>query len=222
MKFLNKYKTVTELPLMALGFIYLALYSVEVLTDQAGLPLLALEAGSEVILWIFVLDLLIRISAHGRRLLTVSGALSFVTENWLALLSVAVPAFRSLRFLRVLIVLRGFAPYLKTRFEHVGFIVSVTLPLVLYVSALSVFEAEKDAEGSNILSFGDAFWWSLVSVTTVGYGDHFPVTPEGKSTAVFLMFVGIGLFSALTALLAAWVLGKDSVKVEQASSSEKA
>jgi voltage-gated potassium channel len=97
----------------------------------------------------------------------------------------------------------------------VGFIVSVTLPLVLYVSALSVFEAERYAEGSNIETFGEAFWWSLVSVTTVGYGDHFPVTDGGRATAAFLMFVGIGLFSALTALLAAWVLGEVAVKVSE-------
>jgi voltage-gated potassium channel len=95
----------------------------------------------------------------------------------------------------------------------VGLVVSVTLPLLIYVSALSVFDAERAAEGSNIQTFADAFWWSIVSVTTVGYGDHFPVTDEGKMTAVLLMFVGVGLFSALTALLAAWVIGEVSAKV---------
>ena len=88
----------------------------------------------------------------------------------------------------------------------VGMIVAVSLPLVLYTAAISVFEAERYAEASNIQSFGDALWWSLISVTTVGYGDSFPVTTEGGAVAGLLMFVGIGLFSSLTALLAAWVV----------------
>ena len=81
-----------------------------------------------------------------------------------------------------------------------------SLPLVLYTSALAVFEAERSAPGSTILTFEDAFWWSLVTVTTVGYGDSFPVTSDGRGVAILLMFVGIGLFSTLTAILAAWVV----------------
>jgi len=86
-------------------------------------------------------------------------------------------------------------------------IVGVTFPLILYTAALSIYEAERYADGSNIQSFGDAVWWSIASVTTVGYGDKFPVTADGRVIATFLMVIGIGLFSALTALLAAWVMG---------------
>jgi voltage-gated potassium channel len=84
----------------------------------------------------------------------------------------------------------------------------VTLPLLLYTSALAIFEAERYAEGANITSFPDAVWWAFASVTTVGYGDRFPVTTDGRFIATMLMVVGIGLFSSLTALLAAWVMGE--------------
>ncbi|MEK9908317.1 MAG: ion channel, partial [Aquiluna sp.] len=125
-----------------------------------------------------------------------------------ALLALLLPAFRALRVLRVVIVLRGLQPFLRTRSSRVGTIVGVTFPLILYTAALSVLEAERYAEGANITNFLDAIWWAIASVTTVGYGDRFPVTADGRLIATFLMVIGIGLFSALTALLAAWVMGE--------------
>lgn len=215
MKFYLAYSAVTTYPLMILGFVFLAIYSIQVLVEPKGSVYLGLEIASEVIVWVFIADVIVRAIGYGRGLFTVKGLVDFIRTNWLAILAALIPAFRALRFLRVLIVLRGLAPLLQTRFARVGFVVTVTLPLVLYVSALSALEAERYADGSNIHTFGEAFWWSLVSVTTVGYGDHFPVTDAGRATATFLMFIGIGLFSALTALLAAWVLGQDKVHAKE-------
>jgi voltage-gated potassium channel len=213
MKLYAGYKKFTDFPFFVLGLVYLGLYSIQVLSQPDASTSQALEILSESIVWLFIVDLVIRVLGFGKRLFTLEGLVSFAKTNWLPILAALVPAFRSLRVLRVLIVLRGLAPYVQTRFARVGLVVSVTLPLLIYVSALSVFDAERAAEGSNIQTFADAFWWSIVSVTTVGYGDHFPVTDEGKMTAVLLMFVGVGLFSALTALLAAWVIGEVSAKV---------
>ncbi|MGA1171429.1 MAG: potassium channel family protein [Aquiluna sp.] len=162
---------------------------------------------AEVIFWIFEVDVVLRLIHAVRDLLTWKGLLGFLKENWLALMALLLPAFRSLRVLRVIVVLRGLEPYLNTRSSRVGMIVGVTFPLILYTAALSIYEAERYADGSNIQSFGDAVWWSIASVTTVGYGDKFPVTADGRVIATFLMVIGIGLFSALTALLAAWVMG---------------
>jgi hypothetical protein len=67
----------------------------------------------------------------------------------------------------------------------------------------------EDAPGANITSFPDALWWALASITTVGYGDRFPVTADGRMVAMFLMIIGIGLFGSLTALFAAWVMSED-------------
>jgi voltage-gated potassium channel len=196
----------TEFLLMALGFFYLGIYSVEVLAEPPAETLAVLNIASTVIYVVFLLDLLARFVFQVPYLGKLSAWISFVKVNWLSILATLVPAFRSLRVLRVLMVLRGIAPYMVTRTHKVGMIVAVSLPLVLYTAAISVFEAERYAEGSNIQSFGDALWWSLVSVTTVGYGDSFPITAEGRAVAGLLMFVGIGLFSSLTALLAAWVV----------------
>lgn len=207
---LRTYFEKAEYTYMALGFAFLIIYSFQVLlpVDQAMFD--ALETMAMVIYWIFVVDLGLRVVAAGKELLTVAGLFEFFKENWLVILATLLPAFRSLRVLRVLLVLRGLTPFLKSRASRVGMVVGVSLPLVLYTASLSVYEAERNADGANITSFADAVWWAFASVTTVGYGDRFPVTEEGRFVATFLMVIGIGLFSSLTALLAAWVMGQKS------------
>jgi len=67
--------------------------------------------------------------------------------------------------------------------------------------------AELRAPEANITSTTDAIWWSIVSVTTVGYGDRFPVTFSGRVVAIFLMVGGIGLVSVLTSFLSNAFIG---------------
>lgn len=196
----------SEFGLMVLGFAYLAIYSLEVLAQPSAELLVVLNTVNIAIYLIFLLDLLVRLLVASPRLGQIAGWVGFVKENWLSIFAALVPAFRSLRVLRVLIVLRGITPYMVSRTQKISLIVSISLPLVLYTAAISVLEAERGVEGSSIHTFADALWWSLVSVTTVGYGDSYPVTAEGRLVAGLLMFVGIGLFSSLTALLAAWVV----------------
>ena len=74
------------------------------------------------------------------------------------------------------------------------------------LGALSALDAERDAPGATITSFGDAVWWAWATVTTVGYGDRFPVTLEGRLIAFALMLVGISLVGVVTASVAAWLI----------------
>jgi voltage-gated potassium channel len=191
---------------MFLGFAYLGIYTFEVLVEPDQQIVDLLENGLFLIYLVFVVDLVARAFVSFPEFRYLAGWIEFVKQNWLSIVAVFVPFLRTLRVLRVLLVLRGLSPFLKNRATKVGVIIAVTLPLTLFTSALSIFEVERYAAGSNITSFDDAIWWSVVSVTTVGYGDLFPVTNEGRSVAAFLMFVGIGLFSSITALIAAWVV----------------
>lgn len=61
---------------------------------------------------------------------------------------------------------------------------------------------------ANIKTFGDALWWAATTVTTVGYGDHSPITLQGRLVAVVLMVIGIGVVGAVTASVATWILGR--------------
>ena len=71
---------------------------------------------------------------------------------------------------------------------------------------------ERD-EG-NIKTAEDAFWWSVTTVTTVGYGDRFPMTSEGRAVAVLLMIAGVGMFGTFSGFVAAWFLAPDREEQE--------
>jgi voltage-gated potassium channel len=97
---------------------------------------------------------------------------------------------------RVLAQLRGsraIATFLLTVFLVIA---------VVEFAGATIYYAENGADGSNIASADDAIWWALVTITTVGYGDRFPVTVEGRVIGAFLLFAGICLFSVLTGFIA--------------------
>ncbi len=87
---------------------------------------------------------------------------------------------------------------------------------VLFLGVFSVFDKERYQHGATINSFGKALWWSITTVTTVGYGDVYPVTNTGRVIAVLLMIGGISLVGVVTAALASWII--QSVAVEETAS----
>jgi voltage-gated potassium channel len=76
--------------------------------------------------------------------------------------------------------------------------------LIGLAASLAVLDAERDAPGASITTFQDAAWWTLTTVTTVGYGDEYPVTSEGRLVAATLMIGGIALLGVVTGLVASW------------------
>ena len=78
--------------------------------------------------------------------------------------------------------------------------------LLIYTASLSVFDKERHLPGASINSFGKALWWSITTVTTVGYGDVYPVTNTGRVIAVLLMIGGISLVGVVTGALASWII----------------
>jgi voltage-gated potassium channel len=91
---------------------------------------------------------------------------------------------------------------LRNRSQYATFITILLAGIVLSVSSLVVLEAESRSPAANITTGGDAIWWGLVTITTVGYGDFYPVTTLGRFTGVFVMFAGIGIIGALASILA--------------------
>ncbi len=89
--------------------------------------------------------------------------------------------------------------------------------VLVFVAALAVLDAEQNHPGANITRFGDALWWAVVTITTVGYGDHFPITALGRIIAVGLMICGIALIGSVTATLASWIVDTVSEDEETAA-----
>ena len=87
--------------------------------------------------------------------------------------------------------------------------------LLIVVSSIAILNVENDP-ASNIRTAEDAVWWACTTITTVGYGDKFPVTSEGRAIAVVLMVVGVGLFGTFSGFVAAWFLAP--AKAEQGKS----
>ena len=118
--------------------------------------------------------------------------------------------------MRIFRVLRGVratklvASILIDRRAESAFLAAALVSLLLIViSSIAVlqFESVPDA---NIKVAADALWWSVVTITTVGYGDKYPVTPEGRIVAGVLMTAGVGLFGIISGFVAAWFLAPRS------------
>ena len=143
----------------------------------------------------------------------------FITWGWLDLLS-SIPMLpaarlgRLARILRLVRVIRSIratrllsSVILQQRAENTFLAVSLVGILLTITFSVAMLHFEGKAEGSNIKTVEDAVWWALVTITTVGYGDRFPVTTEGRLLAVVLMFTGAGLVGTFSAFLASWFIG---------------
>lgn len=149
--------------------------------------------------WIaFAIDLLLNF-AHS------SDKKRFLWKHPIEILAVALPMLRPLRLLRVI----SFSSLVLERIaigRSVGIAVKVAATTFFfgYIAAVQITVVERDVEGANIHSFADGLWWAFTTITTVGYGDKFPVSTEGRFLAVSLMLLGISLLGVVSATIAAW------------------
>jgi voltage-gated potassium channel len=185
--------------LTGLAVVFLAAYAWQVL-DTSLSP--RWHAVLEVVLtatWVvFVLDYVVRIVLARRRW-------RFVRTHLLDLVILALPMFRQLRALRVITVISVLNRQLRGDFRgRVAVYVSGSVVLIGFVASLAVLDAERDSPDASITTFGEAVWWTLTTISTVGYGDRYPVTFEGRLVAASLMVTGIALLGVVTASIAAW------------------
>ena len=104
---------------------------------------------------------------------------------------------------------------LENRSKYAMFITILLTILVLTISSVLVLQFESQSPDANITTGGDALWYSLVTITTVGYGDFYPVTAAGRITASFIMFMGVGIIGALASILSSVLLGGRSTTTEE-------
>lgn len=184
-----------------LAVLFLGAYAWPILDpDQPSWGLLLCRVTTAVVWLAFVVD-------YGARLLLAGDRRAFVRSNLLDLAVIVLPLLRPLRLLRLVRVLTVLNRHASgsLRGRVLVYLVGAT-SLLLFVAALAILDAERGAERSNITSFSDALWWAFATVTTVGYGDRFPVTFGGRAVAAGLMLAGIALIGVVTATFASWLI----------------
>jgi voltage-gated potassium channel len=134
---------------------------------------------------------------------------------------IALPILRPLRLLRLVMLLRVLnRPVVDSVHGRVAVYGVSGAALLVYCAALAELDAERHAAGANITTFADAIWWAVVTVCTVGYGDRYPVTGEGRLIGAGLMVGGIALLAAITASFATWLIDRlhvEEVELEEAN-----
>lgn len=144
---------------------------------------------------------------------------AFMKWGWIDLLA-CIPNLeifrygRLVRVLRIIRLLRGVRLVqvtakllMENRAQGGAAIVVFTAILLVVFSSGSILVCEQQANNRNITTAEDAIWWSITTLTTVGYGDKYPVTTEGRAIGIILMLAGVGIFGVLSGLAASFFLG---------------
>jgi voltage-gated potassium channel len=191
----------TDVPMAVLALAFLIAYGWPIVAPDTDPDLLRVL---DVVRWgvwaVFLVEYVVRLS-----LATDRG--HYARTHWYGVLFVLLPPLQPLVMIRALARIRIDGERLlgRRRNRITGYVAGVTL-VAIVLGSLAVLDAERDAPGANITTFGDSVWWTFVTVCTVGYGDLFPVTGQGRAIAVVLMLVGIALVGAVTANAAAWFM----------------
>lgn len=213
MTHVERWERRSEIPLILLALAFLLAYAWPVL--DPGLDpdwRTSLTVLSWTVWVVFAADFVIRLLLADERL-------SYALNHWYDVALIALPMLRPLRLLRLLalarVLDRSAAGSLAGR---AAIYISAAATSAVLLGSLAVLDAERGAEGANLITFGDAVWWACSTVTTVGYGDLYPVTGQGRAVAVVLMIVGIGVVGAVTATVATAMLARaDQERARRAS-----
>jgi voltage-gated potassium channel len=145
----------------------------------------------------------------------------FVTWGWIDLIS-AIPALdfarwgRAVRVLRILRIIRGIkvarvllSLFVRYRTRNAMLAGGLLLIFAVFTASIAILQVETDPR-SIIKTAEDAVWWTLCTISTVGYGDLYPVTRAGRIVASLLLVLGVGIFGAMAGILAGWFTGETS------------
>jgi voltage-gated potassium channel len=190
---------VTRYPMALLGIAWLVIAIIVVTTDVNRSASTVL-VGALFVLWAILLV------EYAVRLVVTPDRRGYLKRRWVEPATVAVPVLQGWHLVGIekicLLLQEGALRVAAILKHHSLFRVLIAAAATLAVGAWLVLLFEENAKGSNIHDYPDALWWAIVTVTTVGYGDRYPITDGGRAVAVILMLVGIGLIGVLTATVA--------------------
>jgi voltage-gated potassium channel len=195
----DRVERVTRFPMAVLGVAWLVL-AISVLTTDVNGSASKVLVGGLFVLWVIMLvEYLVR-------LVITPDTPGYLKRRWVEPATVLIPPLQGWHVVGIekmtLLVREGELRVEVILKHHSLFRVLIAVVGTLFIGAWLVLLFEERAKTSNIHNYPDALWWAIVTVTTVGYGDRYPVTEGGRIVAVILMLVGIGLIGVLTATVA--------------------
>lgn len=196
---LQRYEKRSAPYMIGLALVFLGLYAASVLWLQPPYVWHRVLFFSQWAIW------LVFLADFGYRIFLAPQRGRYIASHPLDVITLILPMFRPFRALRVFAAAR----ILIDRGAHVSYgrvatSIVVAAAFIVFVGALSVLQFERADPQASITTFGDAVWWAVVTMATVGYGDTYPITAGGRFSAVAMMMVGISLIGAVTATFAAW------------------
>ena len=214
---LRQIERALDAPMVALGFVWLALLIWELLNELSPM----LEAIGLVIWILFIVEFAIEFVLAPRKL-------AYMRTNWLTALSLLLPALRVLRMLRVFRVLRAARGLRLIRLvtslnrgmralgaslgrRGFGYVLALTV-VVTISGAAGMYAFENNVRG-GLTTYSEALWWTAMIMTTMGSA-YWPQTAEGRLLCVFLALYAFGVFGYVTATLATFFIGRDAEAAE--------
>lgn len=201
--------------LQVLGVIFLAGYAWPIINPNLSPALHSLCNWTLFVIWVFfAFDYFARLSiAENKRM--------FVRKNLLDLAAVALPFLPLLRAIRALAAVTVLSRRNRgSRSQQVTTSVVTLAFATWFVAGLAVTEAERQIDGANIQGVGDGWWWAITTMATVGYGDTYPISTQGRIVGTALMIMGVALLGTITASIAANFNATDSEASVNGTSSE--
>ena len=200
--------------LQVLGVIFLAGYAWPIINPNLSPALHSLCNWTLFVIWIFfAFDYFARLSiADGKRI--------FMRKNLLDLAAVVLPFLPLLRAIRALAAVTVSSRRNRgSRSQQVTTSVVTLAFATWFVAGLAVTEAERLVDGANIQGVGDGWWWAITTMATVGYGDTYPVSTQGRIVGTALMIMGVALLGTITASIASNFNSTDSEDSSKSTSS---
>ena len=203
----------TSTPMFVASVLYLLAFAAPIMSTRIQEPYDGYLNIIQMILWgLFAADYCVRLYLAPRRLY-------FITHNLMNLAIVLLPPWRIVSFLAMM--------HLTTnrqykRLSELGMKLFGYTAIFIIMFALSIYSVESSEPGAMIRDLPTAYWWMFTTLTTVGYGDVYPVTGIGRVIAVIVMLYGGGLVAVATGALASWIIEKFGGREEQEYPATKA
>ena len=197
---IEKWDQVLRKPLLIAGIVFLIAYATPIIWPEIPNGIHDMCTWTQTIIWmVYLVDYVVSLCLTPTKFQWFKG-------NLFNLLAVILPMVRPLRAIRALVALALATKQTGGANKQRSFLVSVstTAFATWLVAGLAITDAERGMPGANIQSVIDGWWWSISTLTTVGYGDAYPVTTTGRLVGIAVMASGIALFGTLTAGIASY------------------